>query len=135
MTDTYFAAPDANGELTLWHGTGTGPDDSAATAVATKHELDRMDPVLWPTLVAALTRTPRVWLNDQAPPTGTVILDDQGHVERWNEADWDGDEPRDDETDATLLYNGNSGALVEVFLPDYDSAVARVVPATTGGDQ
>lgn len=48
----YWVAPDAYGEPTLW--CAFVRDDPDADAVATKHELDRLYPTLWPTLVATL---------------------------------------------------------------------------------
>lgn len=46
---TFFVADDGYGEQTLWTG-----DPETCDAVATRWQLDRMHPVLWPTLLAAL---------------------------------------------------------------------------------
>jgi hypothetical protein len=49
----YFVDLDGGGDLTLW--IGTGPDDPNCQPVARKFKLDAEDPVLWPTVVQALT--------------------------------------------------------------------------------
>lgn len=53
MSD-YFVAPDGYGNVALWRGTGT--DDDNCDTVAYQYALDRMDAVLWPTVVAALVK-------------------------------------------------------------------------------
>jgi hypothetical protein len=51
---TYFVDPDASGEPTLWRSTGT--EDDFPVALFDKRELDAKDPILWPTLTAAIPK-------------------------------------------------------------------------------
>lgn len=88
-TTTYSIAPDAHGEPTLWRGTGSDP---YGDVVATRHELDRMDPVLWPTVVAGLhadnptAPEPVVWRVTGVPDG--IDPDDIGALYRLHGGQW-----------------------------------------------
>jgi hypothetical protein len=71
---TYLVAPDADKEPTLWqHWTEVNED----VAIARKRELDRLDPVLWTTLVAALTTADKVLVSaDEVRDIAEVYLYD-----------------------------------------------------------
>jgi hypothetical protein len=66
---------------------------------------------------------PRVWLNGETPDNGVVVLRGNGEVQIWNDEDDEGIDG--DFDDVEPLSNGNLGPLVEVFMPDWQAAVAR----------
>lgn len=81
----YFTADAPHDGPTLWRA--TGPDDEAPVALYTKRELDGVDPILWPTLVKALT-VPPVWRVDSVPDR-EVHADSIGARYREREGVWE----------------------------------------------